>query len=369
MSENRVLKRQSNIELMRVILMIGLTLHHIGCHGGLLSANDNLEIMFLGCIFLPLGKMIFCAFIFASMWFTIGNNFSGKKFLNIWFSVLFYNLLGMTLAIWLNDGAIHIRFANIIGCFLPLLGCSHGFAKMYLCWMLLFPFFSKITCKLSQKNILAIILLLSSIYWIEPVVMKVCRLQVRVDWITTMYVFFFVYFVVYYVKTFVDKELLEKICRNGIWGFLCFWFMYSVLAYYSYTNSNLLAQKFLSYAFATEIRPLSILGGGLLFAFFLGLKVHYSRRINLLAIGSFGVLLLHDHEYFRYVIWSQVFHTSNWVKLDFLSCLCFAVLTALIIYSIGCVIDMVRNCFYEKYFSKANFYFKCEQKLDEYFFV
>ena len=61
-----------------------------------------------------------------------------------------------------------------------------------------------------------------------------------------------------------------------------------------------------------ESSLLYIVGGVSLFFFFKNLKIPKSKVINFIAKPTFGVLLIHDHNFFRYPFWSNIVHTADW---------------------------------------------------------
>ena len=56
----------------------------------------------------------------------------------------------------------------------------------------------------------------------------------------------------------------------------------------------------------------NLVGGFALFFFFKDLKVKKMPMINFLATGTFGVLLIHDHNFFRSVLWKDILKTDLW---------------------------------------------------------
>ena len=80
-------KRNSNIEMLRIVCMLFIVMHHCVYHGNIYSDGN----LIVGSLFLPIGKIVFCAFIAITAWYTIDGDFNGRKFLSLWLEVLFYN--------------------------------------------------------------------------------------------------------------------------------------------------------------------------------------------------------------------------------------------------------------------------------------
>lgn len=62
--------------------------------------------------------------------------------------------------------------------------------------------------------------------------------------------------------------------------------------------------------------------------------------INYLATGTFGILLIHDHNFFRYVLWKNLLQTDRWYGSGIF--VLFVIAVVIWIYVVGFVIDRIR---------------------------
>ena len=75
------------------------------------------------------------------------------------------------------------------------------------------------------------------------------------------------------------------------------------------------------------------------------MKINKMPLINGLAAGTFGILLIHDHNFFRYNFWPQIIKTQNWFDSNYylILLLIFVIWT----YLTGFLIDYSRKKFFE----------------------
>ena len=123
------LKRDTNIELCRIICMLFVVLHHYVIHGG----SFNLPVLNPNRIYslflIPGGKLGFDCFLAISCWFLVDQEFKSKRFIKMWLLVWFYSVT-FSIITFLMGG--YFTFENWFSIFLPISGNSHGFASAYL---------------------------------------------------------------------------------------------------------------------------------------------------------------------------------------------------------------------------------------------
>ena len=86
------------------------------------------------------------------------------------------------------------------------------------------------------------------------------------------------------------------------------------------------------------------------------------KVFNVIAMGSFPVLLIHDHNVFRDVIWSLIFRTQEWYYSEwFFGRL---LLVAILVYTIGFALEVVRKILLEKPLFSVNIITRICTKID-----
>ncbi len=367
--KNRLDTRDTSIELLRILSMFMIVAHHIVLHGGIIdNSGGNIAKLICGGIFIPGGKIGFDCFIFISAWFMAGKPFSGSRYIKIVLETVFYNLLGMALAALLNNGLIApITWRNWLGCFLPLFGISHGFAIYYLLFLIILPFLQKAAEKMSRLNIISIIILLFMMQLGSSIIAKIIDFDYEqfTDVTIGLTTFIIIYFLSVYLHKYPLKITDSKLIMSGI--FILIWIIFAAV--------NILSEKYpenkiLSLIFAvigSEISPLNIIAGICIFFLFKNIKIKNIKPINFIASHTFGILLLHDHNYFRYIIWERIFGVSKVYPAGALIQLAYTIIVALIVFAAGVLIDIIREYLLEKPLTKTKLYLKACYLLEKCF--
>ena len=111
-------------------------------------------------------------------------------------------------------------------------------------------------------------------------------------------------------------------------------------------------------AVAGDVSPLNIIAGFCMFFIFKDTRIKHSNFINFIASHTFGILLLHDHNYFRYVIWKRVFFTEKFYNVNAGILICYTIAVVLVIFAAGIAVDTLREYALEKPIQKTKIYSK-----------
>lgn len=157
-----MIKRKSNIELLRIICMICLVAHHFTIHGNLYLNGNAFSKMF-SLLFAPLGKMCYDVFMVISCYFLAGSSVKSDRFWKVWREVLFYNIL-MMMAVFCVTGYRGMESVKmLIGSIFPMLGASQGYAIAYLWFLTFLPFVKILQEKMSDQYLKLSVLILFSL--------------------------------------------------------------------------------------------------------------------------------------------------------------------------------------------------------------
>lgn len=332
--------RQTNLELCRIVCMVLLIGHHCIVHGGAVNMDPCLNKYF-ALLWVPVGKLAFDCFLALSMWFLVDRSFKTERFLRIWLEVLFYSVVffAVTMAF---DGYLGLR--NLVAVFFPISGNSHGFAAAYLGFYLLVPFLVKTTMGMTKKQCGILIVIL---FYLECFTQFLSYVVLyKQNLFSELLLFVMIYFIMYYLKhwpfSFQNKNgilfLVLAIC----------YFVHFVIVYWTYLGiGGRLIEFLLTLQIGTyESSLFNIVGGIALFFLFNNLKMPVNYKINYIAKATFGILLIHDHNFFRNVLWTEIFHTQSWYYSK--NFLLFFVATVLTVFVCCTIIDLLRNHFLEK---------------------
>lgn len=332
--------RDSNIELLRIICMLIIIAHHCVVHGGAIYMENSLN-KWIAIFLVPGGKIAFDCFLAISTWFLVDQKFKSERLIKIWLEVLFYSVAFSIFAYLLGTP---FTLQNWFSIFFPIAGNSHGFAASYLMFYLLTPFLYKMTQNLNKKQAKWLLLI---VFYAEVMTQIIGNIsQYTQPMFSELLLFILFYLIAYYYKKWPIKIMLSKIKPFLI--FVIIWLArYAIWIAYTKNPEN----QFISYLFAIsndESSIFNIVAGFCLFFTFKNMKVKYSNTINSIAITTFGILLIHDHNFFRYALWSKLIKVPEWY---YVSDFGFRVISVSIIIFIVCSsVDTVRFHFIEKPF-------------------
>ena len=352
----RIATRVSNIELLRILCMVMIVAHHLFLHGGIFEhSSENIANLLWGGVFLPGGKIGYDCFIIITAWFCIGKKFKGNRLIKIALEVIFYNIVGMTLATILNNGLTDpITVRNWIGCFFPIFGISHGFAVYYMIFLMILPLLNTVSERMSKRNIQAIIVLAFLMQIWAKVFGSLIDFKPFVDLDNGLFTFIILYFSIVYIKKYPLKIIDHKAILAIVFTFILAFNATVDILSVKYPEAKLFSRA--TMVLNDDVSPLNMIAAFCLFFLFKSLKISHKNFINFVASHTFGILLLHDHNYFRYIIWDRVFNVENFYGVNIFILIAYTISVVLILFTIGILIDVIREYVIERPVLKTNWY-------------
>ena len=327
-----VVKRDSHFELLRIVSMFMIILHHFFCYGRYnftlpFSGNDIVLVIFQSG-----GKIGVVLFILITGYYMVKEkNIRIRKLIEMEFQILYYSI-GLFLILVLF---FHQRYSmeEMIKIFFPNIFRVYWFVSGYFFLYLLIPYVNRLISNIS-KNEFRMLLLIGFVFliFIPSIIIYLEAIN------ETVYLFYY-YMVGAYIRLYLDNIGGKY---RYLFGFLLFYCFIVVITFYliylSFSNSLL---NGCLYSF-TCLKSIFVFGCGInLFLFFKNIKIKCNKIINYLASFSFGVYLFHEHIYMKRLLWNNFFPLSevlNYRNL-FINGLCIAA----IIYVIGCLFDLIRR--------------------------
>ena len=331
--------RESGIELCRIICMLLIIAHHCVIHGGSFQMDGMGTNKVLALMILPAGKIGFDCFVAISCWFLVEKQFKMQRFLRIWLETLFYSVLLAVPAVMLRGD---LSWKNLSAAFFPINGNSHGFAAAYMAFYLLLPFIAKMTSNLSKfgaRWLMYILLYLEVISQIFGVINNY-----RQPFASEILLFMLCYVIALNLKKWPVKIMENKRVLLGlIFGI---WFVLFVGRYLYAVNAGNMAAIYMISMLYDESSITNIIAGFAMMFLFKQIKLPYMPVINYLSLSTLGILLLHDHNYFRNILWHNIIGAENWYGSPHFLIMVLAM--TFLIYGVGMVIDRFRDKFLEK---------------------
>ena len=339
--------RASNIELLRIISMILIIMHHFSVHGCFPFTPDlTFNKVFLQVFGLG-GKAGVVAFVMITGSFMVFSSFKLHKFAKLVGQIWFYSIAMLGVAMGLGLDTVTSR--NMMLALLPI-GAMSWFAQNFLVLYLLTPVINRVLHWL-QHTYYVILLVVSTVIWfLMPTVLN---LWPNVPHTTFGFKHIFSFVIFYsmgaYIKLYgshITKKIGIIFSAIGLVGAFLGDILVDVLAM---TNPAYMKQIF--YFTQNDYGFFQLLLGIGLFIIFLKAKITYRPWINVVASTTFGIYLLHVNKLFLHYMWDNVLATYQYYDSILLPL--YAILVVALIFVIGMIVDYVRLAFIEKPVMKA----------------
>lgn len=351
--------RNTTIELFRIVCMLLVIAHHCVIHGGAYTMDNGIN-KWISMVILPAGKICFDSFIAISVWYTVDSKFKAQRFVKIWLEILFYNLVFTALTVQLGAGyTTPISVYNWIGNFFPMLGNSHGFAASYAMYYLLVPFLAMLAHQLTKRQTKIFIGLLFLIQVFSSIIGRTIYYYQPMPSEVLLFVLF--YYVALYLKRWPGKLQTNKPLLALI--VVCIWAFITI----SWVGNALFPDSRLYPYFiditGNESSLTNIVAGFCLFLLVKDIKMPCIPQINAVASTTFGVLLYHDHNFFRPVVWDRFVQAPTWYYVSPVKFVLHILFAVLCIFVVGMIIDFIRQFLERQVFRMGFIQIFC-QKVD-----
>lgn len=342
-------KRQSNLELLRILSIFIIVLSHCDDIFGLAELySSSLGIYKVITDLLHIGGQIGVGcFLLISGYFMIEKTISAAKIMKIAGEVWFY-----TIGIWILwfflcvlPGQVGIKelIKETIFSFFPLLFCHYWFATTYILLMIFSPFINKLLIAMSKQEyqlflcclIVVFVVLGGGIPFAFPELFEGRLIPVII-----------MYVIGGYIRRFgkLEKSRTTRRLTVILLSYTLLFISTYFLTYLGITfnNEEILEKR---YFYKALNSPLVVIICVELFHCFLRLDIKSSEAINVLANSSMGVYLLHKNRIlFRYLkLLFPFYKIQNPAQLFMCS-----LVTGVLIYGVCAGIDCVRRISVEK---------------------
>ncbi len=322
---------------------------------------ENCTNKWFGLIFVPAGKICFDTFVAISAWFMVDTAFKASRFVKVWLEILFYNVVFLALTALLGDGYTNpVTFRQWLGAFFPMIGNTHGFAASFAVYCLIVPFLKFIADRLTKKSagLLALILIVtqsmsqlfgSYIGYVQPMASEIL-----------LFVMF--YFIAFYLKRWPlriqnCKPLLAVIVF-GLWGMLCYmWYRHSM-------DPTGFWPGFIIGVGGSEFSINNVVAGFALLLLVKDIKMPHMPVVNTIATTTLGILIYHDHNFFRPVVWHRFIKASTWYYVQPLQFIAYVVIATLAVFFVGVVLDLARQYLLERPITRSKAFTRICARID-----
>lgn len=336
--------RNSSLELFRIITMLVIVAHHYIVNSGITSEmiiRENVtDAKSLFCLLFGWGgKTGINCFLLITGYFMCKSNITIKKFLKLYLSIVFYNVIIYFVFLLTNYSTFAVDDIKLL--FIPLNGIGSNFFSTFLVFYLFIPFLNILVHNMTEKQHLSLICVCLLCFTVPQSFLKVENGIRYVGWFMVLY-FISSYFRIY------PKDIFQK-C--GLWGFatiIALLFSWGSVITGAYTFKN--TGSGMQYFYVSDSNKiLAVITAVCAFLFFKNLKIKYSRVINTIAASAFGVLLIHaNSNTMRKWLWRDTLENTSYFESEYL--IPHAIISVLVVYILCTLIDIIRINLLEKPF-------------------
>jgi hypothetical protein len=335
--------RSSNLELYRILCMLMIVAHHYLVNSGLMSPDgpilsnpDSPKSVFL-LVFGAWGKVGINCFLMITGYFMCKSEITCRKFLKLLLQIYFYTII--IYLIFLIFGYETISPMRLVKLIMPFWTITNQFSGSYLVFFLTIPFLNILVRNMTRRQHLLLIVLLLTCY---TVLGSIPTFDVRFNYITW---FGILYIIASYIGLYPHKIFTNK----ALWGWLS---LTSIII-------GAATVAFMPFAFSSWFfflvdcnKILAVAVAVCTFLWFKNLKLAYSKTINTIAAGTFGVLLIHaNSNAMRTWLWKDTVDcVGHYFSLNSVELILFSIGAVLAIFMVCNLIDQVRIATVERWF-------------------
>lgn len=343
-------QRDSKFEILRIICMILIIMHHFSFHSGfILDSSVSVLNKVTVNVFLIGGKIGVNVFLIISGYFLINKEFKPSRLIKLALEIFFYS--SIIYLLFLITGQIEFSFVSLVHNFFPILTLRYWFITAYVIAYLLSPLINKILNKINKKQHLLIIIVLvcvqaiivfcaslkGSSFGTAVIPTEVSAVETILNYFVRIIYSTCWFFTLYLIAGFI-KKYQSKICQS---------IPINLLAFIISLIFIILVQIFFNYPLYEMNTITCLIASISLFNIFNNIKKPInSRFINIISQTTLGVYLIHDNKLMRPFIWKNILNCSNLINNKLFPLISIGIVFAIFI--ICSLIDLFRIYCIEK---------------------
>ncbi len=334
-------ERQSNYELLRIIAIICIIMHHYSLFGffepvktvPLTSTINNVLLIAM----LYGGKFGTDIFLIISGYFLISQDFRISKFLKLILQYMFYCITLLILSVKYNI-INHYNYKMVVTAIFPLTGFS-WFADAYLLLYLFHPFLNTMLKNLSKTQYKTFLVLGATIWFLIPTIGFTFNIDLNINYSNAV-LFCYLYSLGAYIKLFDPRFKSNLPKRLALNSFL----LYMVLSFLflTYNQSDYFSVLSMNNSILVLVTALGV------FLYFKNLSLKNNTWINTLSSCTFGIYLLHDNNLTRYYLWHTLLHVDSYYSESLF--VIYSLSIVMIVFFSCAAIDFIRLTFLDRPF-------------------
>ncbi|WP_040455876.1 acyltransferase [Limosilactobacillus coleohominis] len=331
-------KRNSSFELLRIISMFMIVIHHFTYHGTMWSQYSSTNHAFnaAGAYFVLLGKTGVDIFVMLGAYFLVDKRFNFRRPISLILTTLLYSFTIFLIIYSCLPKLLEPTHMTLLKALLPFpIPNGYWFVNSYIFMLICMPFLNKIINSFSKRRIKQLIITLTILWSIVPTLLAI--LPTKPDFSTDSIGFsggtFFL--LLYLIGAYIKKNGRDIRTSKSLFYLVCI-IIFSVFLT-SLGVQTRQSFKVLSLV-STIFNPISLIVAIFIFSFFTKFNFH-SVLINYISGSMFGVYLIHDNTFLRPYIWKQLVNASKITQAN--SFISFALVSSIEVFVICLMIDII----------------------------
>lgn len=339
--------RISNLELYRIVCMLMIVAHHyvvnsgLTAKGGPLLSDFTSSNSFFMILFGAWGKTGINCFLMITGYFMCTSKITLRKFIKLMGQIYLYKLL--LYPILLVDGYETLSTVRIVKVLMPLWGFKSNFVSCFIGFWLTIPFLNLLILNMTKRQHEWLLILLFGMF---SLLGSIPTFKVGMEYITW---FGIIYLLASYIRLYPQPIF----CNQRVWGWMTL--LSIIFAVVSVVGMRILlgGKVSLSYYFLADSNKIFAVAVAFCsFLWFKNMNIRYSKIINALGAGTFGVLLIHaNSDAMRTWLWKDTVDVvGHYQALTTGELALYSIGAVLAIFVICNLIDQLRIATLERWF-------------------
>lgn len=346
-------KRDSNLEILRIISILLIIAHHYVIYGGLNNIDFGINTIITKLLICG-GKIGVNCFVLISGYFLINSKFKIEKLLKLILEVVFYSIIITIILVAFNK--ISINIVALIKSILPVIFGKYWFITAYVGLYIFSPFINKFIRTLTKEKYKVFLI-------ISTIILVIIPMFTTADFIFSNFIWMiYIYMIGAYIQLYPNKHTEYK-KKALLYSIICYVTIITISIIMVYLGQKIAFIGKGSNYFAKENSIFVLLCSIFLFIYFKNLKIKYNKFVNIIASTSFGIYCIHENNFMRDIIWKQVLQTDKFVNSNIL--IFHAIYSIIIVFSVCAIIDLLRIYIIENNIFKVNKFNNIFQKINK----
>lgn len=343
-------KRNSSFELLRIISMYLIVVHHFVVHGITQIGNTHGLKRLTMLLMQSGGKVGVNVFVMIGAYFLIEKNFKFSRVIKISLISIFYSWTIFMIFFLLGKIIVPYKWYEIL---IPVPG-TYWFVGSYIVLMFASPILNKIINNLPKHQYKNMLFFLLFIWSIIPTFLISNMIDLGLSHSelgnSTVSSFVLDYLIIGYIKKYPNKYVESK---KYSWLILLSGISIMILAFYFesfYMYENQLVSEYVNNFMNLNSFFEFWISAGLILVF-KNITSFSNKFINIIAGSTFAVYLIHDNQFIRPMLWQKVNNVQYQSSIDFLIN---GLEISLLIFIICIVLDMIRRILLDNLFNSIS---------------